>query len=55
MTPEWQILQPRVSSEKLADGTLVSRKYEDMFPFLDKNELEENMISEKKNSGEKNE
>lgn len=44
---EWQILQPRVSSEKLADGTLVSRKYEDMFPFLSKEEYEENMISEK--------
>lgn len=48
MTPEWQVLQPRVSSEKLADGTLVSRKYEDMFPFLSKEEYEENMISEKK-------
>ncbi|MGL5052196.1 MAG: thiamine pyrophosphate-binding protein [Cetobacterium sp.] len=44
---EWQVLQPRVSSEKLADGTLVSRKYEDMFPFLPKEEYEENMISEK--------
>lgn len=44
---EWQVLQPRVSSEKLADGTLVSRKYEDMFPFLPKEEYEENMIAEK--------
>lgn len=47
MTPEWQLLQPRVSSEKLADGTLVSRKYEDMFPFLSKEEFEENMVAEK--------
>ncbi|WP_291943919.1 thiamine pyrophosphate-binding protein [Cetobacterium sp.] len=48
MVQEWQVLQPRVSSEKLADGTLVSRKYEDMFPFLSKEEYEENMIAEKK-------
>lgn len=46
MTPEWQLLVPRVSSEKLADGRLVSRKYEDMFPYLSEAELKRNMISE---------
>lgn len=46
MTPEWQLLIPRVSSEKLPDGRLVSRKYEDMFPYLAKEELRHNMVSE---------
>lgn len=46
MTPEWQLLVPRVTSEKLPDGTMVSKPYEDMFPFLDPKELEENMIKD---------
>ncbi|MEI7901705.1 MAG: thiamine pyrophosphate-binding protein [bacterium] len=46
MTPEWQLLIPRVSSEKLPDGKLVSRKYEDMFPYLPEAELKRNMVSE---------
>ncbi len=46
MTPEWQLLIPRVSSEKLPDGRLVSRKYEDMFPYLSEAELRRNMVSE---------
>ncbi len=45
MTPEWQLLIPRISSEKLPDGTLKSRNYEDMFPYLSTDELRENMIS----------
>ena len=47
MTQEWQLLIPRVSSEKLPDGTLVSRDYEDMFPYLPKDELLSNMVSER--------
>jgi acetolactate synthase-1/2/3 large subunit len=47
MTPEWQLLIPRVSSEKLPSGKLVSRKYEDMFPYLPEAELKRNMVSEK--------
>jgi len=47
MTPEWQLIIPRVSSDKLPDGTLVSRKYEDMFPYLGEAEFKSNMISEK--------
>jgi len=43
MTPEWQLLIPRISSDKLPDGTLISRNYEDMFPYLPKEELESNM------------
>ncbi|MDP3941915.1 MAG: thiamine pyrophosphate-binding protein [bacterium] len=48
MTPEWQLLIPRTASEKKADGTMVSRPYEDMFPFLDKEELFENMLAKPK-------
>ncbi|MFH1728389.1 MAG: thiamine pyrophosphate-binding protein [Pseudomonadota bacterium] len=44
MTPEWQLLIPRVSSDKKSDGTLVSKPYEDMYPFLDRNEFKKNMI-----------
>lgn len=43
MTPEWQLLIPRVQSEKKPDGTMVSRDYEDMFPYLSPEELAENM------------
>ena len=44
MTPEWQLLIPRVASEKQADGTLVSKPLEDMYPFLDRKEFLENMM-----------
>lgn len=44
MTPEWQLLIPRVASEKKPDGTLVSKPYEDMYPFLDRDEFRKNMI-----------
>ena len=47
ITPEWQILQPRISSEKLADGTLVAHEYEDMFPFLSREEMKNNMVADK--------
>jgi acetolactate synthase-1/2/3 large subunit len=51
MTPEWQLLIPRVSSEKLPDGKLVSRKFEDMFPYLPEDELKRNMIADKTPGG----
>lgn len=41
-TPEWQLLQPRISSEKMPDGTLVAHEYDDMFPFLPEEELQAN-------------
>jgi acetolactate synthase-1/2/3 large subunit len=47
LTPEWQLIIPRISSDKQPDGTLVMRKYEDMFPFLPDEEFKENMIAEK--------
>lgn len=46
MTPEWQLIVPRVSSDKKPDGTLVSKPYEDMFPFLDKDVLAGEMIAD---------
>ncbi|MCR4587828.1 MAG: thiamine pyrophosphate-binding protein [Lachnospiraceae bacterium] len=47
MTPEWQALVPRITSEKMPDGRLVAHEYSDMFPFLDRDEYKENMIAEK--------
>lgn len=44
MTPEWQLIIPRVASEKTADGKMVSKPYEDMFPYLPPEELARNMI-----------
>jgi acetolactate synthase I/II/III large subunit len=46
MMPEWQLIIPRTSSEKLPDGTLVARPYEDMFPFLDRQEFLSEMVTE---------
>ncbi len=39
-SPQWQLIIPRISSEKKADGSMVSKPYEDMFPFLDRDEYE---------------
>lgn len=39
-----QGFEPRVSSRKLADGTIVSPPLEDMFPFLDRDELSANTV-----------
>jgi acetolactate synthase-1/2/3 large subunit len=39
-----QLFEPKLSSKQLPDGKMVSAKLEDMFPFLDKEELESNMI-----------
>jgi acetolactate synthase-1/2/3 large subunit len=47
LSPEWQLIVPRVSSDKKDDGTLVSRKFEDMFPYLPEAELAENMVAER--------
>lgn len=46
MTPEWQLLVPRIASDKLPDGTLVAKNYEDMFPYLPKEEVKANMVAE---------
>ncbi len=46
MTPEWQALVPRITSEKMPDGRLVAHEYSDMFPFLSREEYKKNMIAE---------
>lgn len=38
---------PKLSAKKLPDGTMISPTLEDMFPFLDRKEYEECIISEK--------
>jgi acetolactate synthase-1/2/3 large subunit len=43
MDPE-QKLAPRIISKRLPDGRMVSPPLEDLWPFLDRKELEENMI-----------
>ena len=43
MDPE-QGFAPKVIAEKLSDGTIVSKPLEDMFPWLDREELRENMV-----------
>jgi acetolactate synthase-1/2/3 large subunit len=45
MTPQWQLIIPRISSERMPDGTLVAKPYEDMYPFLPRKELNLNMIA----------
>ncbi len=47
VTDPWQLLIPRVSSDKKADGSLVSRKFEDMYPYIPAEELQKNMVSER--------
>lgn len=46
ITSEWQLLIPRIASDKMPDGRLVSRNYEDMFPYLSAEEVKLNMIAE---------
>ena len=41
-----QIFSPRVSSEKKADGRIVSKPLEDMYPFLPREEFRSNMLME---------
>lgn len=38
------IFSPKLSSKKLPDGRMISRPLEDMYPFLDDEELKSNMI-----------
>ena len=41
-TPREQLLIPRVASKKLDSGKIISMPYDDMFPFLDRDEYETN-------------
>jgi len=44
MTPQDQPLIPRVSSRKKEDGTMESAPYDDMFPFLPRDEYRRNCV-----------
>ncbi|MFH1878170.1 MAG: thiamine pyrophosphate-binding protein [Candidatus Omnitrophota bacterium] len=39
------IFSPKLSSQRMPDGTLVSKPLEDMYPFLDREEFNNNMIT----------
>jgi hypothetical protein len=38
LSPVWQAIIPRVASEKTAEGKMVSKPYDDLFPFLPREE-----------------
>jgi acetolactate synthase-1/2/3 large subunit len=38
-----EVRAPRLSSVQLPDGSFVSKPLEDLWPFLDRDEFEENM------------
>ncbi len=40
-----QTFEPRLSSRRLSDGRIVTAPLEDMFPFLDREELRSNMLT----------
>ena len=44
MTPQNQLLIPRVASQKKADGSMMSMPYDDMFPFLPRDEYKRNCV-----------
>ncbi len=44
MTETEYAFAPKLSSKKLEDGTMISASLEDMYPFLDREEFEGNMI-----------
>lgn len=44
MIDPMQIAQPRMSSMKLEDGTMISKPLEDLWPFLDRDEWASNML-----------
>jgi acetolactate synthase I/II/III large subunit len=46
-TPADQLLIPRVSSKQLENGTMVSMPYDDMFPFLPREEYLENCVRDR--------
>jgi len=41
LSPEWQPIIPYVSSKKLPDGRMISKPFDDLFPFLTDKEMEE--------------
>jgi len=47
ISPSDQILIPRVASKSLEDGSMISMPYDDMFPFLPRDEYSENTVRER--------
>ncbi len=45
ITPSKQLLIPRVASKRNDDGSFMSMPYDDMFPFLDRDEYQKNQIA----------
>ena len=43
MCKEWDAVVPTLSAKKTDDGRLISRPLEDMYPFLEREELYDNM------------
>ncbi|MDR1862225.1 MAG: thiamine pyrophosphate-binding protein [Candidatus Ancillula sp.] len=43
MSQQWQELIPKVTSERMPDGSLIAHEFEDMAPFLPREELEKVM------------
>jgi acetolactate synthase-1/2/3 large subunit len=41
-----QGFEPRMSSKRLEDGTIFTPPLEDMFPFLERDELARNIVGE---------
>ena len=44
--PEWQEIVPTLGSRKTEDGRIVARPFEDMYPYLDRDQFNENMCIE---------
>ena len=44
VTPKQQLLIPRVASRKKDDGSMESAPYDDMFPFLPRDEYDRNCV-----------
>lgn len=44
MVNPYYIFTPKLSSRKLEDGTMISPSLEDMYPFLDREEFQENLL-----------
>jgi acetolactate synthase-1/2/3 large subunit len=46
MTSPYETVAPKVQSQKTPEGSMISKPLEDMWPFLDEDELRENMIGD---------
>lgn len=53
MNPREQLLGPRVQSKKLEDGSMISMAYDDMYPYLPRDEYERNCLYNRKEQNSK--